>query len=331
MTGSLVDNYDAALFDLDGVVYLGPHAVPAAPDTITQLRSRRVKVGFVTNNAARSADVVAEHLTALGIPAEPSDVVTSAQAITDIAARELPAGARVLVVGTDSLAQEASARGLVPVASVDDGPVAVIQGYDPHIDWTLLEEAGFSLQRGAKWYAANPDLTRPTDRGIVPGIGAQLQVVATTCSVEPVIAGKPYRPLLQATLERLGCSAPVFVGDRLDTDVRGARAIGMDSLFVFTGAHGVHDLLDADPGDRPDHLAADLSGLIEPRRDVTVSDGRATCREATAVVRDGRVVVEDVPTDLSGQLDAMTAILALSAAEEVPGDHDVVGRFDHLH
>ena len=175
MSGALIDGHDAALFDLDGVVYLGPHPVPAAPDTIAELRRRGVKVGFVTNNAARSAEVVAQHLTDIGIPTEASDVVTSAQAITDLAAEQLSAGAKVLIIGTESLRVEARSRGLVTVESAQDDPVAVIQGYDPHIDWSLLEEAGFALQAGAKWYAANPDITRPTDRGIVPGIGAQLQ------------------------------------------------------------------------------------------------------------------------------------------------------------
>lgn len=128
MSDALIDEHDAALFDLDGVVYLGPDPVPAAPDTIAELRRRGVKVGFVTNNAARSAEVVAQHLTDIGIPTEPSDVVTSGQAISDLAADTLPAGARVLIVGTESLRDEARARGLQPVESARDDPVAVIQG-----------------------------------------------------------------------------------------------------------------------------------------------------------------------------------------------------------
>ena len=133
MRDALIDEHDAALFDLDGVVYLGPDPVPAAPDTIAELRRRGVKVGFVTNNAARSAEVVAQHLTDIGIPTEPSDVVTSGQAISDLAADTLPAGARVLIVGTESLRDEARARGLQPVESARDDPVAVIQGYDSQL------------------------------------------------------------------------------------------------------------------------------------------------------------------------------------------------------
>ena len=332
MSDALIDEHDAALFDLDGVVYLGPDPVPAAPDTIAELRRRGVKVGFVTNNAARSAEVVAQHLTDIGIPTEPSDVVTSGQAISDLAADTLPAGARVLIVGTESLRDEARARGLQPVESARDDPVAVIQGYDSQIAWPLLEEAGFALQSGAMWYAANPDITRPTDRGIVPGIGAQLQVVATTCNAEPVIAGKPYRPLLEATISRLRSTSPIFVGDRLDTDIRGANTMDIDSLFVFTGSHGVADVLAAAPEDRPQNIAADLSGLLEPKREVDVSDDRARCGGSTASVHaDREVRAESIPDDICGQLDAVAAMMALVYGSNVTIPDDAGRLFDKLH
>ena len=83
---AVIDGYDAALFDLDGVVYLGPDAVPGAADGIRGLRERGVQVGFVTNNAARSPNEVADHLDELGIPATPSDVVTSSQAVARLMA-----------------------------------------------------------------------------------------------------------------------------------------------------------------------------------------------------------------------------------------------------
>ena len=332
MSAALIDGHDAALFDLDGVIYLGPDPVPAAPNTIAELRHRGVKVGFVTNNAGRSADVVAQHLTDIGIPTDPNDVATSAQAITDLAADTLPGGARVLIVGTESLCDEAQIRGLQPGECARDDPVAGIQGQDSQIAWSLLEEAGFALQAGAKWYAANPDITRPTDRGIVPGIGAQLQVVASTCDAEPVIAGKPYRPLLEATISRLGSTSPIFVGDRLDTDIRGANRMGIDSLFVFTGAHGVADLLAAAPEDRPNNIAADLSGLLEPQREVEASDDHAHCGGVTVSLQaDREVHAESIPDDICGQLDAVTAMMALVYGANAILPNEAAELFDKLH
>ena len=76
----IIDSYDAVLFDLDGVVYLGPVAVPGAAEGIAALHDRGIKIGFVTNNAARPPVAVADHLVELGVPATAADVVTSAQA-----------------------------------------------------------------------------------------------------------------------------------------------------------------------------------------------------------------------------------------------------------
>src|ERR671916_294080 len=100
---AVIDGYDAALFDLDGVVYLGPVAVPGAAEGIADLRGRGTRVGFVTNNAARPPHAVADHLVELGIPAVAADVVTSAQAGADLVRRRFSAGARVLVVGGEGV------------------------------------------------------------------------------------------------------------------------------------------------------------------------------------------------------------------------------------
>src|SRR3954452_18411886 len=94
----LVDGYDAALFDLDGVVYLGPEPVPGAAAGVARLRERGTPLGYVTNNAARTPEEVAAHLRELGIAADTADVVTSAQAGAHLLQKRFGPGARVLVV-----------------------------------------------------------------------------------------------------------------------------------------------------------------------------------------------------------------------------------------
>ena len=113
MTGrppAVIDGYDAVLFDLDGVVYLGPVAVAGAAEGIAALRARGTRLGFVTNNAARPPAAVAEHLVELGIPAAADDVVTSAQAGAHLVLDRFGAGARVLIVGGEGVA-DAARRG----------------------------------------------------------------------------------------------------------------------------------------------------------------------------------------------------------------------------
>ena len=311
----LIDSFDAALFDLDGVVYLGPVAVPGAAEGIGQLRERGTKVGFVTNNAARSPAVVARHLVELGIEAGPEDVVTSAQAAAHLLRSRFGAQARVLVVGGEGVTDALAEYGLTGVDSADDDPVAVMQGYAADLTWDHLIEAAIAINRGAYWVATNTDPTRPTDRGLVPGNGAAVAAVRMAVQVDPEVAGKPYRPLLDDTVARLGASRPIFVGDRLDTDVAGAIAAGLDSLLVLSGSHGALELLAAGPGCRPTHLGNDLRALLEPARTVIEEDGTYHCGLASAQLVNGRIMLEG---SAPSRVDALwaTAHLAWAAADQ---------------
>lgn len=308
----LISGYDAALFDLDGVVYLGPVAIDGVPESLDELRRRGVRVGFVTNNAARTPAMVAHHLQDLGIAAEEGDVVNSTQAMVRILKAELPANARLLVLGTHALVEQAEEAGFRTVASADDNPDAVLQGYNPTTTWDLLEQGAIAIQNGARWYATNPDLTRPTERGILPGCGAQVAVVQACVDVTPTMAGKPFRPLLDETVLRLGARKPIFVGDRTDTDIMGANGVGMESLFVFTGAHTLRDLAVAPPQGRPTHIGWDTSALLMPARTLTRPDVDAyVCGEAVVGIdQDGVAHLDHVPAgDREAQLDAAWALL----------------------
>ena len=302
---ALVDDYDAALFDLDGVVYLGPVAVPRAAQGIAELRQRGVGVGFVTNNAARTPEAVAAHLTELGIPAAADDVVTSAQAAAHLVRDRFGPGARVLAVGGEGVLQALTEKALVAVASADDDPVAVVQGYGYALTWQDLIEAAIAVGRGAHWVATNDDPTRPTDRGLVPGNGAAVAAVQLAVTARPEVAGKPYRPLMDDTVERLGARRPVFVGDRLDTDIAGACGAGLDSLLVLSGSHGPRDLLLAAPGSRPTHLGQDLTALLQPRRSAELDE--RSVRVGGALVRDTGDRL-DLTSRSADPLDALWAV-----------------------
>ncbi|WP_228265859.1 HAD-IIA family hydrolase [Microlunatus elymi] len=262
----LIDRYDSALFDLDGVIYLGPQPVPGAAEALDRLHDHGVRIGYVTNNAARTPAAVVDQLRGFGIACEESDVVTSAQA----GARELldrfGPGARVLAVGGDGLQTALDEAGLVRVDSADDHPVAVIQGYHPDLSWQAITEAALAIRQGAFWVATNTDPTRPTERGLVPGNGAAVAAVRAAVEVDPVVAGKPYRPLMEETVRRLKADRPIFVGDRIDTDIAGAGNLDIDSLLVLTGSHGPVQLFSAMGIERPTHLGASVADLLLAER-----------------------------------------------------------------
>lgn len=304
---ALAQDYDAALFDLDGVIYLGPFAIDGVPEALEELRSRGNRLGFVTNNAARTPATVAEHLVELGIEAATDDVVNSTMATLRMLGDDLEPGTRILAVGTDALREQLRGAGFEVVDSLDDEPVAVVQGYSPTIEFPKLEEAALAVQRGAAWYATNPDMTRPSDRGLVPGLGAQLAVVRACVGIDPQIAGKPYRPLLDETVLRLEADHPIFVGDRTDTDILGANNVGMDSLFVFTGAHGKHDLAVAPPDYRPTYIGYDASALLEPPRVAEFHGQRFVCGYQEVDLSDDAAYLSTRPITRDEQLDALWA------------------------
>lgn len=283
--------YDLVALDLDGVVYVGDHAVPGAVAGLEAARRHGMHLAFITNNASRQPEAVAARLRALGIHAEAHDVVTSAQAAARLLAGQVPAGSRVYVIGGVGLHEALRERDLQPVTRVEDDPVAVIQGYGPDMPWRQVIDGAILVGEGLPWVVSNLDMTVPTPRGPGPGNGALVELVARHAGREPQVAGKPARALFDETLARVGGRRPLMVGDRLDTDIDGARAVGWDSLLVMTGVTTLRELAALGAGDRPTYLGADLECLALPVP-ATVQDGTGSSVGGwSARVADGRLVV----------------------------------------
>lgn len=255
---ALIQEHDCLLLDLDGTVFRGHQATEGAVETLSTVGARTL---YVTNNASRSADEVAQHLNELGFAAQADDVVTSAQSAAKLLASQLPSGAAVLIVGTDSLAAEVERVGLKPIRTMAEGPAAVVQGHSPQTSWPDLAEAALAIRDGAFWVAANVDLTLPSERGLLPGNGSMVAALRAATDREPQVAGKPQPTLLNDALARGTFKTPLVVGDRLDTDIAGANAAGLPSLMVLTGVSTADDMLRAKPSERPDYVAADLRSL----------------------------------------------------------------------
>jgi glycerol 3-phosphatase-2 len=293
---SLVDCYDCAMLDLDGVVYVGGDAVTGVPELLKRARQRGMTLAFVTNNAARTPAAVAAQLRDLGVQADATDVVTSAQAAAREVSRRVPRGSRVLVVGGEGLLEALREQGLTPVSAKSEDPAAVVQGFHPTVGWTLLAEAAYTLrQLNVPWVASNLDLTIPTSGGIAPGNGALVNVVAEAAGRRPdVVAGKPFRPLFDETVRRIHSTRPLVVGDRLDTDIQGAVTCGADSLLVMTGVTDVPQLCRAESAQRPDYVGWTMEALLQPQPVPTQNRaGRWELGGWSAAVEGDRLVVDD--------------------------------------
>jgi glycerol-1-phosphatase len=308
---TLLERHDLLLADLDGTLYRGREAVPGAVEAVRRAGERGVRTVYVTNNASRSPSEVAGHLAELGFPAGPDDVATSSQAAATVLADQLPAGAKVLVVGTAALVAEVAQVGLTPVDAAD-GAVAVVQGLDPQLRYATLAEASIALRAGAVWVACNVDTTLPSERGPLPGNGALVAVLRTANRREPQIAGKPAPALMETAVRRIGATAPLVIGDRLDTDIQGGRAAGMATLLVLTGVSDAAELLATPPEARPDYVGADLDALDQKPEELAPG-----ARTAWTVRGDGGRLT------LAGSGDPLDALRALCATHWEQGGGSV--------
>ncbi|GAA4264390.1 HAD hydrolase-like protein [Frondihabitans peucedani] len=257
-----LDGVDVILADLDGVVYTGRNAIPHAVESLNAAAATR-RIGYITNNASRTAETVAAQLSGFGLSVTGDDVVTSPQAAVRLLATVVDAGSTVLVVGGEGLTSVVEAAGFRVTRSADDHPAAVIQGFAPEVAWTDLAEASFALAADIPWIATNQDWTIPQERGIAPGNGTLVSAVHTAVGRLPLVAGKPEKAIFDAALEQFGASSPLFIGDRLDTDIIGANKAGIPSVLVLTGIDQAKQVLAAPEGSRPDFILGDLRGLDE--------------------------------------------------------------------
>ncbi|MDX2378842.1 MAG: HAD-IIA family hydrolase [Acidimicrobiia bacterium] len=235
----MLGSVHTVLCDLDGVVWLGRQPIPGAVEAIASIRATGRRVLFVTNNSLATEQVLVDALAAIGVPAA-GDVVSSAMA----AARLLSEGSAVLVTGAQGIVEAVEGRGCIAIPNDGSVPTdcvdAVLVGLHFDFDYARLGRASAAVRAGARYIATNDDATFPTATGLDPGGGSIVAAVTTAAGVEPVIAGKPHRPMADLITEMLGTadSDPMgllMVGDRPSTDGRFAATLGCPFALVRTG------------------------------------------------------------------------------------------------
>jgi ribonucleotide monophosphatase NagD (HAD superfamily) len=180
-----------------------------------------------------------------------------------------------------------------------------VQGFAPEVGWAQLAEAAYALalpeeEGGIPWIATNTDWTIPQSRGVAPGNGTLVSAVHTAIGRLATVAGKPEVPIFDEAVARFGARHPLFLGDRLDTDILGANRAGIPSALVLTGIDRPKHVLAAPAGSQPTFILGDLRELHEPYPDVQIADGSASVRGATVRIDgpDVRIVSAGDPIDL---------------------------------
>lgn len=253
------------ILDMDGVLWRGETPMPGLVEFFADLRAAGIGYILATNNATKTAVMYTERLRRFGVDIPPHQILTAAEATANYLTGSYPPGSPVYVVGAQGLhdAMIDSGFRVVPPAEVRAGgtAVAVVSGLTPTLTYEELAMAAHLVNQGVPFIGTNPDRTIPSEMGPLPGAGAILAFISAATGVDPMIIGKPGVIVFREAVRRLGGdgSTVAMVGDRLSTDIYGAKNAGLRAILVLSG---ISTREEAETGPiQPDYIFADITEL----------------------------------------------------------------------
>lgn len=258
---SLADRYDGFLIDLDGVVWLGHELIDGSREALATLAAAGRPFAFVTNNPRLSPAAQAGILSQQGIETAPGQVITAGSVLIELAREAVGEGVPVFATGTPGFHEQVAAAAFeaLPGDRWADAVAVLVTGHD-HFNYEELKAAAMAARAGAYFASTARDATMPMPDGLWPGTGSILAAVEAASGREAVVAGKPEKPIFEAGLRILGLprdARVAMIGDRIDSDVGGAQAAGLEGILVAGNQSNP-----TATGITPDHEITALSDLV---------------------------------------------------------------------
>lgn len=240
------------LVDLDGVLRRGNQVIKGAQELLTIMDDYMI----VTNNSTRTSDMYSEELSHIGLSISPENIFTSARA-TALFLKENRDYTTAWVVGEKGLLQEIRGIGLTITQDCE----CVVVGWDRTLTFEKLATACLAIRGGAEFIGTNPDLTYPSEKGIIPGCGSILAFLTACTNVNPLVIGKPNPLIMELALKNLKSNSCYIVGDRLDTDIQAGINAQLKTILVLTGVETRESLQSSQI--KPDFVVENLKDLRE--------------------------------------------------------------------
>jgi len=258
LRASILHSIRHLIVDLDGVLWRGDEPMPGLEAFFAFLREHGIDFILATNNSSRTPEQYVAKLARFGVEVPPECILTSAQVAAAYLASLAPPGTRVYAIGEEGVRQALEQRGFV---LTNEEAAYVVSGWDRQLTWDKLATAALLIHAGAGFVGTNPDTDYPTERGPVPGSGAQLAALETATRVAPVVVGKPEPWMYEEALRQMGArpETTAVIGDRLDTDIAGGVRAGLTTVLVLSGIATEADL--AGSPVKPDLVCADIGEL----------------------------------------------------------------------
>lgn len=258
---AILRNIRGLILDFDGTLARGSQPLPGLVPFFSLLRQRGIALTVVTNNTVKTPAQYRDKLAAFGVHLALDELLTAAVATARYLAAQLPPAAPLFMIGELGLRVALSESGFTLIETDQGGVAAVVVGGDRHLNYDKLKHAIQHVRRGARFVGTNPDLLVPAEDGLVPEAGVTLAAIQAATGVQPVVIGKPERPLFDLALARMGIAAEhaAIIGDRLDTDILGGQRAGLTSILVTTGVDDAAAI--REKGIHPDLVVSGLDAL----------------------------------------------------------------------
>lgn len=226
--------------DMDGVIYHGNKILPGVTEFVNWMIANNKKFVFLTNSSERTPHELSMKLERMGLHVEAEHFYTSAMATAEFLRTQKP-GCTAYVIGEAALTKALYDHGIY---MNDVNPDYVVMGETRTYSFEKLEKAIDLVLKGAKLIGTNPDITGPTERGIIPATGALIAPVEIATGKKAYFVGKPNPLMLRHGLKKLDChSADIaFIGDRMDTDIIAGIESNVDTVLVLSGVTAIEDI-----------------------------------------------------------------------------------------
>ncbi|NLF18859.1 MAG: HAD family hydrolase [Lentisphaerae bacterium] len=230
----------AFICDMDGVIYHGDRLLPGVAEFLDWLVTHDKLFLFLTNSSERSPRELSQKLRRLGLTVSEEHFYTSALATASFLASQQPGGS-AYVIGEAGLTNALYEAGFT-MNNVD--PDYVVVGETRGYSYEKIEHAVHLVRRGARLIGTNPDLTGPTEKGIVPATGALIAPIELATGSKAYFVGKPNPLIMRHALKKLGCrrEETAIVGDRMDTDIVAGVEADIETVLVLSGVAQRADL-----------------------------------------------------------------------------------------
>jgi len=256
--------YKVFILDIDGVIWIEGKPIPDASKALNALIEKGKRVLLLTNNSTRSREEYLSKLKRICSKIFINNIITSGYATAAFLRNEF-GKLKVYVIGEMGLARELVLQGHVLVSEDAESDVdAVVVGLDRQLHYSKLKRALRAILRGSLFIATNSDPTVPAEGGVEPGAGSIIAALSIAANKEPdYIIGKPNKYIFNVALRGVEVSMDevLVIGDRISTDIVGAKAIKAASALVLTGVTGERELELSEV--KPDYVLKSLSDLFE--------------------------------------------------------------------